>query len=320
MHRRLQHSQREHLRAIFGIALVLSILTLTSACDKHEARAEKPQTSLGGKPRALLFLFGDKAEPRALPIAILADSHVSPIALDSSGWHNFDKLYFASGAQLSAYQKGISIGTATVKRGMWGGEMPLYKLPGCRSPRPLASLSLDAKPEGVVMFEMLATSDPIAAPPARALPAPADRDSAAAFGAIAAHREGLTNKAREELDEVLQVIPTGATAHPTLIAAYMEKGSGLTGKPRHVFVIGDYSDEKKAYVTSFAHVPGDSAREFRRYIDHLDLTGDGVDEIVLEGWQKEGDSYLVLLGYQNGHWREIMRSPTSWCDDGPRRK
>jgi hypothetical protein len=299
---------------------VTSILTLASACDKRVAQAEKPQTSLGGKPRALLFMFGDKAEPRALPIAILADSRVNPIALDSAGWRNFDQLYFADGAELSAYQKGVSIGTATVKRGMWAsGQTPLYSLPGCRTPRPLAAVSLAAQPDGMVMYEMLATSDPIAAPPKRSIPVAADRDSAASFGAIAAHREGLTNKARGELDEVLQVIPTGATAHPTLVAAYMEKGSGLTGKPRHVFVIGDYSDERKAYVTSFAHVPGDSAREFRRYIDHLDLTGDGVDEILLEGWQKEGDSYFVILRFQDAHWREVMRTPTSWCDQSFRK-
>ena len=38
-----------------------------------------------------------------------------------------------------------------------------------------------------------------------------------------------------------------------------------------------------------------------------------VDEIMLEGWQKEGESYLVILRYQNAHWREVMRTPTSWC-------
>ena len=155
--------------------------------------------------------------------------------------------------------------------------------------------------------------------PARAAVTPADHDSAAAFGAIAAHREGITNKARAELDEVFQVIPTGATTHPTLIASYLEKGSGLTGKPRHVFAIGDYSETSHGYVTSFAHVPGDSAREFRRYIDHLDLTGDGVDEIVLEGWQREGESYLVILRYQNAHWREVIHTNTHWCDDEPAR-
>jgi hypothetical protein len=242
-------------------------------------------------------------------------NHVTPVALDGDGWRNFDKLYFSEGAEMSVYQKGAPIGTATVKRGMWGGQSPLYKLPGCKSPRPLAAVSLNAKAEGEVMIELFATSDPLLAPPQRPVVTKADLDSATAFGAIAAHREGLTDKARAELDEVLKVIPTGATQHPTLVASYLEKGSGLTGRPRHVFAIGDFVEAQNGYATTFTHVPGDSAREFRRYLDHLDLTGDGVDEIILEGWQKEGDSYLVILRYQNGRWRETMRTQTSWCDD-----
>ena len=311
----MHHRLHSHLRAIFGIALVLSILTLASACDKRADAPEKPQTSLGGKPRAVFFLFGDKAEPRALPVAMLADNHVTPMRLDSAGWHNFDRLYFAPGSPLSVYQNGVPIGTAAVKHGMWQEKAPLYKLPGCHSPRPLASVALDAKAEGVVMLEMLATSDPLAAAPVRPAPTKADQDSASAFAVRAAHREGLTDKARAELDEVIKLIPTGASARPTVVASYLEKGSGLTGKPRHVFVLGDYLEAQHAFATSFVHVPGDSAREFRRYVDHLDLTGDGVDELVLEGWQREGDSYLVILRYQNGHWREVMHTNTSWCDD-----
>ena len=101
-----------------------------------------------------------------------------------------------------------------------------------------------------------------------------------------------------------------------MIGSYLEEsGSGVNGKPRHVFLIGDYSDDAKGYVQSFVHVPQADTREYRRLIDHLDITGDGVDEIVLEGWQTGGDSFLVFLGYQGGHWRELARSATSWCAD-----
>ena len=308
---------RLRLRAIFGTALALSILTIASGCDKHEDAPEKTQTSLAGKPRALLLMFGDRTEPRVLPLAMLTNGRVEPIHFDSTGWRNFDRLYFTAGAQLTAYQSGVPIGTATVKRGMWDGSS-LYKLPACRSLRPMATVSMSAPVEGAVMMEILATTDPLNSTAVRTPPAKADHDSAVAFAVRAAQREGLTSSARADLDEVIHVLPTGATAHPTFVAAYMEKGSGLTGKPRHVFVLGDYVDAQRAYVTSFVHVPGHSAREFRRYIDHLDLTGDGVDEIVLEGWRKEGDSFLVILRYQNGHWREVMRTPSSWCDDGRR--
>ena len=146
---------------------------------------------------------------------------------------------------------------------------------------------------------------------------PADEDSASAVLVRVGQREGLTTTARSELDVQSMALSTGATAHPTLVGAYMERGSGVNGKPRHLFALSDYSDSAKAYAKSFVHVPADSAREFRRLIDHVDLTGDGVDEMVLEGWKLGSDSFLVILKYSNGQWREIARGATSWCADKP---
>jgi hypothetical protein len=50
----------------------------------------------------------------------------------------------------------------------------------------------------------------------------------------------------------------------------------------------------------------------------VDLTGDGVDEIVLEGWRNGGDSFLVVMKYGNGKWHEIARGVNSWCADAPK--
>ncbi|MEO8622699.1 MAG: hypothetical protein ABI625_16630 [bacterium] len=317
----LLRSRRTHLRAIFGTTVVASILSLAAGCDKRTADTvkEPAQTSLANKPKALFFLFGDKSDPRVLPLATLVDGKIKPIELDAAGWRNFDQLYFAPGARLPLLQAGASVGDAVVRRGMWDGKDALYKLPACHALRPLAAVTLSGNPTQAVMLELLATSDALPTSPVRPAPTKADSDSAAAFAFRGGQHEGLTNSARAELDEVLAELPTGATSHPTLVGSYMERGSGVNGKPRHVFIIGDYSDSTKSYVQSFVHVPGDSVREFRRLIDHADLTGDGVDEIVLEGWRNGGDSFLVFMQYKLGHWREIARGATSWCADGPRK-
>jgi hypothetical protein len=168
------------------------------------------------------------------------------------------------------------------------------------------------------MLELLATSDPLVAPPPRPAIAPADLDSANALATRVGQKEGLTATARAELDLVTNALSTGATSHPTLVVGYLERGSGLNGKPRHVFALGDYVEASRSYVPSFVHVPGDSLREFRRLIDHADVTGDGVDEIVLEGWRTGSDSYLIFLQYKDGHWREVARGATSWCADASR--
>ncbi|MEO7456339.1 MAG: hypothetical protein ABIY52_08755 [Gemmatimonadaceae bacterium] len=305
------------LRAIFGIAVSASILTLASGCNKtttDEARASS-QTSLAGKPRALMFIFGDRGDPRVLPIATLANGEIKPITLDSAGWRNFDRLYFAAGNKLPVYANGKSFGDAVVRRGMWDEKTPLYKLPACRALRPLAAATLDSTPEAAVMLEMLAVSDPFPTSPVRPLIVPSDVDSARAVTIRVAQHEGLTSSARAELDEVLKPFYTGVSTHPTLVGSYLERGSGLNGKPRHVFMIADWLDASNGYVQTFVHVPADSAREFRRLIDHADFTGDGVDEIVLEGWTPGSDSFLIFLQYKGGHWREAARGANSWCAD-----
>ena len=304
-----------HLRAIFGATAAAGILSLATACDKHAAVVQ--QTALVGKPNVLFLLFGDKGDPRLLPIATVVKGKVQPLVLDASAWRGFDSLYFAQGSHFPLYEHGVRLGDAVVRRGMWEGKDALYKLPGCRALRPMAAVTLTGKPVNAVMLELLATSDSIPAVKPATPITKADEDSASAVLVRVGQREGLTTTARSELDVQTMALSTGATAHPTLVGSYMERGSGVNGKPRHLFALSDYSDSAKAYAKSFVHVPADSAREFRRLIDHVDLTGDGVDEMVLEGWKLGSDSFLVILKYSNGQWREIARGATSWCADKP---
>ena len=50
------------------------------------------------------------------------------------------------------------------------------------------------------------------------------------------------------------------------------------------------------------------------------MNGDGVDEIVLEGWQFAGETFVSVLGYANGEWSEVFRGRSSWCLSRPKRK
>ena len=75
-----------------------------------------------------------------------------------------------------------------------------------------------------------------------------------------------------------------------------------------------------SYAPTFRHSASGSvgSAEFRRYIDHLDLNGDGIDEIVLEGWQFAGETFVSVLSYSNGEWRESFRGRSSWCLSKPK--
>ena len=298
-----------------------SILVVLAGCDKQaegEAAPVIQQTSLAGKPTVLFLLFGDLADPRLLPVATIGHGRITPITLDAGGWRKFDGLYFKTGAQMAAYRRGVSLGNAVVRRGMWDGDEPLYKLPGCRALRPLAAATLAAAPTDVVTLELLSTSDPMPPSPGRPEVPAAMTDSAKSVAARVASREGLTPTDLADLELTVSAMHTGATSWPTLVGSYSERGGTAGAGARHVFVLAD-STTAGGFDASFVHTVKDSAPEFRRLIDHADLTGDGVDELVLEGWRAGSDTYLVIMKYEGRQWREVARGGTSWCADAAKR-
>ena len=290
-------------------------------CDKQAEGETAPviqQTSLAGKPTVLFLLFGDLADPRLLPVATIGHGRITSITLDAGGWRKFDGLYFKSGAQMAAYRRGASLGNAVIRRGMWDGDEPLYKLPGCRALRPLGAATLATPPPDVVTLELLSTSDPLPSGPVRPEVSAAMSDSAQVVAARIAGREGLTPADRADLELTVTAMHTGATSWPTLVGSYSERGGTAGAGSRHIFVLAD-SATAGGFDASFVHTARDSAPEFRRLIDHADLTGDGVDELVLEGWRAGGDTFLVIMKYEGRRWREVARGGTSWCADAAKR-
>jgi hypothetical protein len=302
------------LRAIFGVAALASILTATTGCDKHAETAEVVhRTSLANHPNVVFLLFGDQNDPRLLPVVTTIEGQVAPVSLDAQGWRDFDHLYFRPGASVSLYRDGRPDGEGKIRRGMWDAAGPLYTLPGCRAVKPLAALHPRPSAVGEVMLERIATSEPLAPVADRGPVSPSALDTARALALKVSQREGITRNARAGLDLAVFAIHTGLTRAPTLVASYMERGGGIQGRPRHLFVLADSTGS--GYTPTFVHSADDSLPEFRRYIDHADITGDGIDELLLEGWKNGGDSFLLFLRYTNGTWREMARGETSWCAD-----
>jgi hypothetical protein len=310
--------RRGRLRAIFGVAALASILSVTAGCDKKVETADvEHETSLANKPNVVFLLFGDRNDPRLLPVATSVEGQVTPVSLDARGWRDFDHLYFRPGTPLSIYRDGKPDGEALIRRGMWNDSGPLYKLPRCHALKPLAAVAPRRSESQDVMLERIATSEPLAAPGIRAPVTRSALDSARAVAYRVAQHEGLTRQARAELDLAVSAIATGATNSPTLVASFMERGGGIHGHPRHLFVLADLTGS--GYAPTFVHSADDSLPEYRRLIDHADVSGDGVDELLLEGWANGGQSYLLFLRFVDGKWVEMARGETSWCAD-PRKK
>jgi hypothetical protein len=320
------------------LATLATILIAATACDKAKelanaatsaggAQAAEPlpaeRLDLSRKPDILFQVFGEKDDPRMIPVAALVARTIKPIVLTGSGWRQFDALYQRSGSTYAVYRDGRRVGAARVKQGMWEvPDQPLYSLPSCEQLTPLASVATSGDIGNGFTVELFASSARLAAAHGKGMaPAQASATARAVGRSVAAANE-ISAEALDSLDFRGLAISTGATTEPTIISSYMpsnaEERANSDGTTTHLFAIADRT--AAGYETTYMHaVKGAAASaEYRRYVDHLDLTGDGVDEILLEGWQYGGDTQLLVLGFHGGRWTEVFRGRPNWCLDGKR--
>jgi len=315
-------------------ALIATILAVAAGCDKTKTllafgRPAEPdgpppeaRLDLSRRPDVVFQLFGERDDPRMVPVAAIIDGALKPIELTASGWREFDAMYTRSNKSYALYRDGAAIGEVRVRRGMWErAGQPLYTLPGCRLVTPLAAVSLETSVRLSYTVEALAVTSGVAVPsrppvkPERGLDARARRIALAV-----ARPAGIDSGALSPSAFHFAAINTGATRAPTLVVSYLDpESSERDGSTAHVLALAD--DAGAGYEPTFRHTASGAVgtAEFRRYVDHLDLNGDGVDEIVLEGWHFAGETFLSVLGYANGEWREVFRGRSSWCLARPKR-
>ena len=313
-------------------AVLATILMVTLGCDKAKelaggARAQaavpaSEQLDLSSKPEILFQVFGERDDPRMIPIATIDQGRLKPIVLSAAGWKQFDAIYMRSGSSYTLFRDGRPAGTVEVRQGMWEKPNPLYSLPRCELLTPLAAVTMDGSLRSGYTVEYLASTATLGAAPAGKPFSSAEAETAArALGSAVGIDAGISRRTLDALDFRAVSIMTGTTEAPTIVASYVDPGaemsSGSEGQTAHVFAIGD-RDAAGGYQASFTHTvngPSSSA-EYRRFVDHLDIDRDGVDEIVLEGWDSGGETFLSILTYDSGRWRESFRARSSWCLDG----
>lgn len=321
-------------RSPFASIIVLGILAFAAGCDKDAARREAaqvvrpvgtPAINIFHRPTLLFQVYGDRADPRVLPVAAMIDSTVVAIGLNEYGWHALDSLYFAPGTTLSLYHGGQPTGRATITRGMWTKDGALQTLPGCSAMRPLAAATLlTAGLDADSAVELLATSAPLTTRPAsrESFPSRDVLKVGRALGVDVATHHGLAAEDLDSLEFSAKAISTGATGGLTVVASFLDAGAGDlgpgAGHSTSVLVLGEQVDG--AWQPTYRHASSGDARtvEFQRYLDHLDLDGDGIDEVLLEAWRYAGGNELVILRFKAGQWHEALRVPLGWCLDSPK--
>ncbi len=319
---------------ISKLLCLATILIVATGCDKAKEFVRAGQTSgppqlspgeeldLTGKPDVLFQVFGESSDPRMVPIAAIVGGKLKAIRLSPSGWRKFDEMYQRPGKSYALYQSGMASGSVDVKRGMWSDTADaLYALPGCATLTPMSSVKVNGRLASDFTLEFLASSATMGKPRAGA---PMNQDSvnriAKSIARDVAKSVGIKDAKLDSLSFRAMAFYTGASAAPTIIASFIdesaEKPASIATRTTHLVVFAD-KDSSGQYHATFSHrINGPlAAAAFRRYFDHLDVDGDGVDEIVLQGWQFGGDTFLSVLGWREGKWQEIYRTRANWCLD-----
>lgn len=302
---------------------MLSILALAAGCDKPKQEpgddGPPPSFDVAARPPLVFQVFGTLDSTRLVPIAAIINGNVKPIELPDADWRRLDSVYFQPGTEYPVYRDGQPAGTAIVSRRMWEpNSEPLYQLPGCRDARPMAAVTLKTHVALDLGFEFLSLSVPGGSAPTKAQ-APRDLDAAVRAIALQALRtEGLDTADIDTASFSARAINMAGGSRATLVANQVDADAGDAGPgaghTTHFLVLGDDLDGK-GYQVTYKHLESGEARvvEFQRLLDHLDLTGDGTDEIFVESWRYGGTNDLLVLTRANGKWHETLRVPQKWC-------
>ena len=320
------------------LALLATILMVVSGCDKAKefvraGQAAAPpvvspgeELDLAAHPDIVFQVFGESNDPRMIPIAAVKGGRLRPIVLSPDGWRQFDATYLRRGKQYPVFQDGHAVGSVSVRQGMWERDgQPLYTLPGCRTLTPLAAVKVvDAHVRTDFTVELLASTATLGHDrPGPPLPASEMARTAKSLATEIAKSAGIRPRLLDSLDFHATAFMSGVSKFPTIVAAFIDPGAAnaasASARTAHILLIADRDSTTGAYRSTFVHrVNGPLATAaFRRFLDHLDLDGDGTDEIVLEGWQFGGETFLQVLSWDGGKgkWMESYRTRANWCLD-----
>lgn len=304
-------------------ALILSILAVTAGCDKAKPSDDdaplRASFDVTTKPTLVFQAFGGKDSTRLMPIAAVVSGQVQPIVLPAADWRRLDSLYFQPGTEYQVYRDGQPTGSVRVTRRMWQPDSePLYQLPGCRDARPMAAVALTTSVSLEQAFEFLSLSTPHPSP---APPGAAPRDVVATARMLALSALKAQQLDSADIDTAsfsARALHVSTGSKPTIVANQVDANAGDAGPgagiTTHFLVMGDNQDGK-GYQLTYRHLESGESKtvEFQRLLDHLDINGDGTDEVFLESWRYGGENDLVVLARSRGNWHELLRVKQQWC-------
>jgi hypothetical protein len=232
-------------------------------------------------------------------------AYAKPPVDDEAGAQAFTREFFRAGRQFRLLSGGGDAGTVTVKKAME---------PGCVFLAAEVSVETQTRLGGRV--QALATDSSTLGRGASSRRAPTDAERARAVElARAAYAKNGVSAAFIGKMEVANLTATDLDrdGREELIGSFViEKKSETAGDAWTLFLIIEPEGNALKTAWEWFHHGFEGEYADRRYVDQVDLDGDGVGEVVVEGTYYESNDY-VIYKKQQGRWRPVYQGGGGGC-------
>lgn len=292
---------------VFAASLIFAAHARTGAQTKRPAAAAA-QTILFAVTK---YETGVTMEPVALYSRGVYTK--PPIDGDEAAVRSFVDNYFKPGRQYRVVSGGGDAGTLTVKR---------YQEQGCVGLNADVSVNTSARLGGNVMA--LATNSPSVGrgQPERRAPTELER----ILALTQAQNAYTSNGVGAALAKKMQVVNLTATdldadGNFELIGSYrVDRKTANAEESFTLFMISTPVGAEAAAAGQqpgrpalvWFHRGGEADFEERRFVDQLDIDGDGVAEVIAGGYYYESNDY-VIYKKQRGSWRVVYQGGGGGC-------
>jgi hypothetical protein len=240
------------------------------------------------------------------PIVIYkGGTFIKPPIDSEAGARSFTREYFRAGRQYRLLSGGGDAGTLTVKKSLEQGCVGL-----------VAEVGVETQARLGGRVQALATDAASLGRAASSRRAPTDAERARAVElARAAY---LKNGVAASLTAKMEVVNLTATdldrdGRFELVGSFkIEKADAASPDAFTLFVIYEPEGESLKAATVWFHRGYEGEFADRHFVDLLDVDGDGVAEVFVEGTYYESNDYFVYKR-QQGHWRVVYQGGGGGC-------
>lgn len=275
----------------------------------------RDSTLIAKKPAVLYRVIRKKSDEYIFPIGILGKGAPRILHLSKRGWAMFDIEMLHQGREVTPVQNGVAAGAVKMRQGMWeNASAPLDTVPPavCSSLAAIGRVSLPPGTDIVVSnFQF---------PTGMKLLSEGELSSAVSgVSTLVTPTLGVKPAVLAGYTRLVRQIPR-AGAEPAVLVEYddfreVTDTSAIARRlPRHIVIVlekGVYT-YRPSWV--YATTGNENDRPILRFLEAMDVDGDGRSEVIYGVDVPGGASFTVIFRQYNDTWKEFWRRSPQRCE------